>query len=74
VTSVVAEDDRVALTLDLRLPQRNGDRVITTQFASFFILRKGRIHVYRQFMDSLDAVQQKLQCDLADELRRGVLV
>lgn len=70
VTSIIAEGDRVALTLDLRFFARTDDRVIRLQFANFYALRRGRIHIYRQFMDSFDAVQQKLGCDLIDEVRQ----
>jgi ketosteroid isomerase-like protein len=66
VTSIIAERQRVAVTLDLRMRARNGDRVIRIQIANFYTLRRGRIHVYRQFMDSFDAAQQKLRRDLID--------
>lgn len=70
VTSIVAEDDRVALTLDLRMFVRGGDRVLRIQLANFYTLRNGRIHIYRQFMDSFDAVQQKLRCDLMESIKQ----
>ena len=69
VLSIVAEDDRVAVTLDLRLSARQGGRVIRVQIANFYTLRNGRIHVYRQFTDSFDAVQQKLRRDMTEALR-----
>lgn len=70
VTSIIAEDDRVALTLDVRMFARDGDRVIRLQFANFYTLRQGRICVFRQFMDSFDAVQQKLRRDLVEQVRQ----
>ena len=74
VTSIVAEDDRVALTLDVRMFARDDDRMIRLQFANFYTLRHGRICVFRQFMDSFDAVQQKLRRDLIEEVRQAALV
>ena len=71
VTSIVAEDDRVALTLDLRMFVRGGDRMVRIQVANFYTLRHGRIHIYRQFMDSFDAVQQKLRRDLLETIKQN---
>jgi len=70
VTSIVAEDDGVAVMLDVRMCARGGDRVINVQIANFYTMRHGRITIYRQFMDSFDAVQQKLRRDLVDELKK----
>jgi ketosteroid isomerase-like protein len=70
VTSIVAEDDRVAVMLDLRLSARGSGRVISLQIANFYTLRGGRIRTYRQFLDSFDVVQQKLRRDLVDALKQ----
>lgn len=69
LTSVVAEDDRVALTVDVRMTARNSDRVVRIQIANFYTLRAGRIYIYRQFLNSFDAVQQKLRLDLIDQVK-----
>lgn len=66
VTSIIAEDDRVAVMLELRMFARDSDRVISLPIANFYTLRNGRIYIYRQFLDSFDAVQQRLRCDLLD--------
>ena len=63
VLSIIADDDRVAALLDLRLHVRGSDRVIRLQIGNFYTLRQGRILLYRQFLDSFDAVQQKLRRD-----------
>ena len=70
VTSIVADDDRVAVMFDLRLHVRGSDRVISLRLANFYTLRSGRILTYRQFLDSFDAVQQKLRRDLVDALKQ----
>jgi uncharacterized protein len=72
VISIVAEGDRVALMLDLRFFARKDDRIIRLQFGNFYTLRQGRIQVFRQFMDSFDAVQQKLRVDLIDQVSARV--
>jgi len=64
VLSIIADDDRVAALLDLRLHVRGSDRVIRLQIGNFYTLRQGRILLYRQFLDSFDAVQRKLRQDL----------
>jgi ketosteroid isomerase-like protein len=69
VTSIVAEDDRVAAMLDLHMHVRNSDRIVRLPFANFYTLRQGRIFIFRQFMDSFDAVQQKLRIDLVDAMQ-----
>jgi uncharacterized protein len=69
LTCVVAEDDRVALMVDLRMTARSSERVIRIQIANFYTLRAGRIYIYRQFLDSFDAVQQKLRLDLIDQVK-----
>ena len=71
VTSIIAEDDRVAVMFDLRMHVRDSDRVISLRIANFYTMHRGRIRTYRQFLDSFDAVQQKLRRDLADTLRPG---
>jgi ketosteroid isomerase-like protein len=74
LTSVVAEGERVAVSLDISLPSRDTGRVINTSFANFYTLRAGRIHIYRQFLDSFDAVQQRLRTDLSAQLKQNLRV
>jgi len=74
LTSVVAEGERVAVSLDISLPSRDTGRVIQTSFANFYTLRAGRIHIYRQFLDSFDAVQQRLRTDLSAQLKQNLRV
>lgn len=64
VLSIIAEENRVAMLLDLRLHARDSGRVIRLQVGNFCTLREGRLLVYRQFLDSFDAAQQKLRRDL----------
>jgi ketosteroid isomerase-like protein len=64
VLSIIAEEDRVATLLDLSLHARDSGRVIRLQIGNFCVLRQGRIAIYRQFLDSFDAAQQKLRQDL----------
>jgi ketosteroid isomerase-like protein len=71
VTSIVAEDNRVAAMLDLRMYARKDDRMIRIPFGNFYTLRQGRIYIFRQFMDSFDAVQQKLRIDLIEAMREN---
>lgn len=66
LTSIIAEDDRVAVMLELRMFARDDDRVIRLPLANFYTLRNGRIYIYRQFLDSFDAVQQRLRRDLVE--------
>ncbi len=66
VASTIAEDDRVAVILELRMFAREDDRVIRLPLANFYTLRNGRIYIYRQFLDSFDAVQQRLRRDLLE--------
>ena len=72
VTSIVAEDNRVAAMLDLRMHVRNSDRIVRMPFGNFYTLRQGRIFIFRQFIDSFDAVQQKLRVDLVDAMKEKV--
>ena len=74
LTSLVAEGDRVAVSLDISLPARDTGKVIKTSFANFYTLRHGRIHIYRQFLDSFDAVQQRLRADLSARVRQNLHV
>ena len=71
VTSIVAEGNRVAAMLDLRMYARKDDRMIRIPFGNFYTLRQGRIYIFRQFMDSFDAVQQKLRIDLIEAMREN---
>jgi ketosteroid isomerase-like protein len=69
VTTIVAEDNRVAAMLDLRMYVRGSDRIVRLPFGNFYTLRQGRIFIFRQFLDSFDAVQQKLRVDLVEAMK-----
>lgn len=71
VTSILTEDNRVAATIDVRMFARQDDRMIRVPIANFYTLRQGRIYIFRQFMDSFDAVQQKLRCDLIEMMKEN---
>jgi hypothetical protein len=45
--------------------------MIRIPFGNFYTLRQGRIYIFRQFMDSFDAVQQKLRIDLIEAMREN---
>jgi ketosteroid isomerase-like protein len=64
ITFIAADGDAVAVSLVLRMRNRDSDRVIRLDIGNFFTLRNGRILTYRQFNDSFDVVQQVLGRDL----------
>lgn len=72
VVSILADGDRVAAMLDMRMLARQDERRVRLPFANFYTLRSGRIYIFRQFTDSFDAVQQKLQVDLIEAMKAQV--
>jgi ketosteroid isomerase-like protein len=64
VDFIAAEDERVAVIVKSRMVVRETGRVITADIANFFVLRDGKIHRHRQFVDSFDLVEQLLRRDL----------
>jgi hypothetical protein len=68
---IAADGDHVAVTLVLRLGNRDTKRVIRLDIGNFFTLRNGRILTYRQFNDSFDVVQQVLGRDLVSAILKS---
>ena len=71
ITFIAADGDRVAVSLVLRMRNRDSDRVIRLEIGNFFTLRNGRILTYRQFNDSFDVVQQVLGRDLVSAILKS---
>ncbi len=65
---IVAERDKVALTVRAFLRKRSNDRVVQIDIAVFFTIRDGRIAQIRQFLDFFDLVQQMLERDVTLEI------
>ncbi len=57
---IVAEDDKAAGLVEVRLRQRATGRVINIMLGHFIRFRQGRIVEFREFTDSYDAAQQVL--------------
>src|SRR6476661_4311399 len=74
VPIIVAERDKVALTIRAFLRKRSNDRVVQIDIAVFFTIRDGRIAQIRQFLDFFDLVQQMLERDVMAELAEGKAV
>ena len=60
---VVAERDRVALSLRVYMRKRSNERTIQFDMAAFYTLRDGRISHIREIIDTFDLVQQVLERD-----------
>jgi len=74
VPIIVAERDKVALTIRAFLRKRGNDRVVQIDIAAFFTIRDGRIAQIRQFLDFFDLVQQMIERDVVAELAEGKAV
>jgi ketosteroid isomerase-like protein len=61
---IVAEGDKVALSIRAFFTKRDNNRVVQFDMAVFYTLRDGRITHMREILDSFDLVQQVLECDL----------
>ena len=68
VPIIVAEGDKVALTLRVFMRKRSNDRVVQIDIAVFCTFRNCRISHIRQLLDSFDLVQQMLERDVAMDL------
>jgi uncharacterized protein len=65
---VVAEADKVAVSLRVYITKRGNDRTIRFDMAAFYTLREGRITHIREIIDTFDLVQQVLERDAVAEL------
>ena len=61
---MVAEDDRVAVSLRVYLRKRESGRVVQFDIAAFYTLRDGKVSHIREIIDTFDLVQQVLERDL----------
>ncbi len=61
---VVAEDDKVAVSIRAFFKKRSNGRTVQFDIAVFFALRDGRVTQMREIMDTFDLVQQVLERDL----------
>jgi len=61
---IVAEDDKVAVSIRAFFKKRSNGRTVQFDIAVFFALRDGRITHMREIMDTFDLVQQVLERDL----------
>src|SRR5579859_4641136 len=64
VREVVAEGDKVALSIRAFFTKRHNARIVQFDMAVFFTLRDGRIVQMREIIDTFDLVQQVLERDL----------
>ncbi len=71
---IVAEQNKVALTLRVFLRKRSNDRIVQIDIALFCTFRDGRIAQIRQLLDFFDLVQQMVERDVVAELAEGKAV
>lgn len=64
VREIVAEGDKVALSIRAFLTKRHNGRIVQFDMAAFFTLRDGRIVNIREILDTFDLIQQVLERDL----------
>jgi hypothetical protein len=62
---VVAEGERVAVSIRVFFKKSLNNRIVQFDLAAFFTLRDGRISHIREIIDTFDLVQQVLERDLA---------
>jgi limonene-1,2-epoxide hydrolase len=67
---IAAEEDRVAVILRVHLQKQANDRIVQFQSAHFYKVQDGLIVQQRQFFDSFDLLQQVMEVDLAEVLKR----
>jgi ketosteroid isomerase-like protein len=67
---MAAEGDTVATLLRVHLQKQGNARIVQFQVANFFRLKDGLIVQQRQFIDSFDVLQQVMEVDLGDLLKR----
>jgi hypothetical protein len=65
---MAAEADKVATVIRVHLQKRGSERVLDLMVADFYTLRNGLIAEQRQFVDSLDLVQQVLEREVFDDI------
>jgi ketosteroid isomerase-like protein len=64
VRDIVAEGDKVAISIRVFFTKRYTGRIVQFDLAVFFTFRDGRISHMREIMDTFDLVQQVLERDL----------
>lgn len=67
---MAAEGDTVATLLRVHLQKQGNARIVQFHVANFFRLKDGLIVQQRQFIDSFDVLQQVMEVDLGDVLKR----
>jgi ketosteroid isomerase-like protein len=72
VLFIAADGDRVATIVRVHLRKRSSERVIEFLSADFYTLRNSLITEQRQFLDSFDLVQQVLEREVIDDIRKGI--
>jgi uncharacterized protein len=65
VPIVVADAERVAVTIRVFFKKSLNNRIVQFDLAAFYTLRDGRITHIREIIDTFDLVQQVLERDLA---------
>lgn len=65
VPIIVAEAERVAVTIRVFFKKSLNNRIVQFDLAAFYKLRDGRITRIREIIDTFDLVQQVLERDLA---------
>lgn len=65
VPIVVADTERVAVTIRVFFKKSLNNRIVQFDLAAFYTLRDGRITHIREAIDTFDLVQQVLERDLA---------
>jgi uncharacterized protein len=65
---VVAETDKVAVSIRLSLRKAGNNRMVEIDLAGFYTLRDGHIAGIREIIDTYDLVQQVLERDLSGML------
>ena len=64
VRDIVAEGDKVAVSIRAFFKKRSNGRTVQFDIAVFFTLRESRVSHIREIMDTFDLVQQVLERDL----------
>lgn len=72
VLFIAADGDRVATIVRVHLRKRANDRMIEFLSADFYTLRNGRIIEQREFLDSFDLVQQVLEREVVEDIRKNI--
>jgi uncharacterized protein len=67
---MAADNDKVATVIRVHLQKRGSERILDLLVADFYTLRNGLIAEQRQFVDSLDLVQQVLEREVIDDITK----